>query len=203
MKSNKGILSQYGLWDFWNSLPQKTKDSIMKYFEETPLTFDYTHLFDGDWKHINPRTPVTIIDTLFVCDDLNTCDLFFYEVTKNQSIHKSNENYWLDTHFFLTNYTKKVYKHFYNNNCSNERFLNGCKFEFDNINLICDALKSKNFFPVKNAIIEQFLIYLEKNKKFESVVEYSSHFKSMGWTNDFDKRIIRCNKKINDYGNKG
>lgn len=196
MESYKGILSQYKLWSFWDNLPEKVKKSIIDYFEKTPLMFDYKHLFEGNWRHPKPRTPISVIETLFVCDDLETCDLFFSEVCNNQFIHKTNSWYWVDLHFFLSNYTKKVYKHFYNNRCSEKRFLNSCYIEYNSNDLVCDALKNKNLFPVRNVIFEQFLIYLEKRKEFNKVIEYAVFFKSKGWTNDFDKRIIRNKKKL-------
>ena len=196
MKNYRGILSQYNLWGFWENLPKWVKDSIIKYFEETPLMFDYTHLFEGEWRRLDPRTPISIIETLFVRDEIEICDLFYHEVINNQVIHKSNNWYYVDLHFFLSNYSKKTYKHFYNNRCSDKRFLNCCFIEYNSNDMICEALKSKNFFPVRNIIFEQFLVYLEKKRKYNQVIEYAKQFKLKGWSNDFDKRILRCETKL-------
>lgn len=194
MDEYKGILSQYNLWDFWNNLPGWVKDKIIHYFENTPLMFDYRNLFSGNWKRVPHTTPISIIQTLFVCKDLEICDLFYAKV-KQYSKSTTSEWYWVDLHFFLLIYNKNVYKHYLHKECDETRFMQSYNIEHTNINSIIDTLKAKGLFPVRNPIIEQYLIYLEKRKKFKEVISLAEWYKEQGWTNDFEKRIKRCEKK--------
>lgn len=195
MSEYKGILSQYNLWGFWNSLPEWVKNKILKYFEETPLMFNYKNLFQDNWRDLTQKSSINVINTLFVCDDLEICDLFFAKVNECSN-QNNNEWYWVDLHFFLLNYSKRVYSLYLKGNCNEERFLNSYNIEQSNINSIAQSLKNKNIFPVSNPIIEQYLIYLEKRKEYEKVIELAAHYNNQGWTNDFDKRLLRCKKKL-------
>ena len=44
---------------------------------------------------------------------------------------------------------------------------------------------------------EQLAIIEEKQKKFDSVIEISKKALEQGWAGDWEKRIERCNKKLN------
>ncbi len=195
MKKREGTLGQYQLWNFWDSLPAETKNKILMYFEETPLMFEYKNLFQGNWKTIPHRTPINILNTLMVCSDLELCDLFFTEFQKYTPL-KSNEWYWVDTHFFLLNYSGRVYKMYLKGICDEERFINSWSIENNNFDAIIMSLVNKNMFPVKNPILEQYLIYLEKKREYNKVIALCELYNEQGWKNDFNKRLLRCKKKV-------
>ena len=43
---------------------------------------------------------------------------------------------------------------------------------------------------------EQLCIIFEKQKKFDEVIKLATQAKEQGWNGDWDKRIERCNKKL-------
>ncbi len=195
MDERKGILSQYQLWDFWDSLPAELKKKILSYFEETPLMFDYKNLFQGNWQTIPYRTPINILNVLMVCTDLQLCDLFFTKF-QDYTHFKSNDWYWVDTHFFLLNYSGRVYKMYLNGICDEGRFLNSWNIENKNNKSIITSLEKKNLFPLRNPLLEQYLIYLEKRREFNKVIALCELYQEQGWKNDFNKRLMRCKKKL-------
>lgn len=195
MKEGEGVLRQYDLWEFWNNLPPEIKYKILNYFEETPLMFDYKDLFQGKIRMLPHTTPIRILNLLLVSTDLEMCDLFFEKFKDYNNLIK-NEWYWVDLHFFLLNYSKRVYSLFLEKECNENRFLNSYKIEHHNIIFIKKNLLNKNMFPVRNPLLEQFLIYLEKQKDYKKVIELASYYNEQGWTNNFNKRLLRCSKKI-------
>lgn len=111
--------------------------------------------------------------------------------------------YWNDAHFFLHVFSKFVYKLYLNGECTIDRFENVFLFEFENLKQIQLSVEKMAFGgSCRNGIIDQYLIYLEKQKRFDECIEIINRVKNLGWTNDFEKRLNRCNSKKNKNGNK-
>lgn len=104
--------------------------------------------------------------------------------------------YWKDAHFFLYNYSKKVYKHYLRGDCSIERFYNAFILDYNNLNVIEFSLLKTLNSNCKNGLIEQYLIYLEKQKEYNKCIKLISDVINTGWTNDFMKRLNRCKSKL-------
>jgi hypothetical protein len=112
--------------------------------------------------------------------------------------------YWVDVNFFLHVYTKAVYKNYLKGLCSIERFENAVHFEIENIDKIKLAI-TKIYgwtFPLRNNVIDQYLIYLEKQKRFDDCINLINQMRDKGWKNDLEKRLIRCEAKKNKNGSK-
>lgn len=104
--------------------------------------------------------------------------------------------YWTDAHFFLQKFSKLVYKSLIRGEITCDRFLNAVNFEIKNIKNIHDSLYIILGCEVRNVIIEQVLIYLEKIGNLKKCKELILLVKDLGWTNNFEKRLERCNKKL-------
>lgn len=196
MNKGEGLLEQFDLWGFWENLPMNKRNFILKYFEETPLMWDYKWLFNGTTQLSNISTSINILNILLVSDDLELCDLIYSEFLKQIPKNLESNDFWIDFHFFLSNYSRRVYRLFLDNQCDESRFVASFNKEFQNIDKIIQSFKANDFFPFRNSIIEQYLIFLEKLKDFKSAVEVISKVRNQGWTNDFNKRLNRCNMKL-------
>lgn len=117
-------------------------------------------------------------------------------LTKIQSM-SIEDIYWVDAHSFVQRYSAVVYKYFLNGECSIERFENAFNFCYDNIDRIKSAITCVYGWdkPIRNTIVEQYLIYLEKNKEFDRCIEIINEMEVRGWRNDFEKRLSRCISK--------
>lgn len=105
--------------------------------------------------------------------------------------------YWTDAHFFVQHYSSFVYKAFLNSQCDSERFEKAFEFCFNNIDIIKSSITSVMGWdkPLRNGIVDQYVIFLEKAKRFNECIEIMEKMKYKGWNNDFEKRLDRCLKK--------
>lgn len=102
--------------------------------------------------------------------------------------------YWSDSHFFVQNYSAVVYKCYLIGECNIERFENAFRFCYNNIDKIKSAITSIYGWDKspRNAVVEQYLIYLEKEKCYDQCINILNEVKEKGWRNDFQKRLDRC-----------
>ena len=107
-----------------------------------------------------------------------------------------NDIYWIDTHFFLQNYSKKVYRHYLNDRCSIERFTKAFNIDFYNLDNIQSSFYKLLQSNCRNALLEQYLIHLEKQKEYKKCIDLIAKVNNRGWTNDFEKRLNRCISKL-------
>jgi hypothetical protein len=108
--------------------------------------------------------------------------------------------YWCSSYFFVMEYSKLVYKCYLNGRCNIDRFLSAVDFtlvNLDNLKLAVTKILDLGTETLHNGVIEQYLIYLEKQKMYIECRDIIIQLKDKGWNNDFDKRLTRCLKKIN------
>jgi hypothetical protein len=104
--------------------------------------------------------------------------------------------YWKDAHYFISNYAKHVYKLYLDGICNIDRFALAFSFEFDNSKVINEAVRTLLEINVGNGVFEQYLIYLEKEKKYQTCIDLMNNEKLSIWKNNFEKRISRCQLKL-------
>jgi hypothetical protein len=91
----------------------------------------------------------------------------------------------------------KVYRHYLKGNCTIDRFYQAFILDFNNLAQIQSSIfKLHRGGNSRNGLIDQYLIYLEKQKEYEKCIEIILFVKGTGWTNDFEKRLKRCIAKI-------
>lgn len=107
--------------------------------------------------------------------------------------------YWQDSHFFITVYSKIVYKLFINGMCDESRFVEAFNFEFNNSVIIHESIKSLNhshFVNLKNSVFDQYLIFLEKKKDYKKCINLIESIEFSLWANNYSKRYDRAKSKI-------
>lgn len=106
--------------------------------------------------------------------------------------------YWSDAHFFVQKYSQVVYKLFLNGKCTINRFLTAYNFCYRNIDVIKQSITKVYGWdkPLRNGIIDQYLVYLRKNKQYNECIEVIKKIESNGWRNDFEKQLKQCYAQI-------
>jgi hypothetical protein len=130
---------------------------------------------------------------------------YIYDDVKDLILKESlifiEDVYWCDSYFFVQHYSEKVYKSYIKGDCTIERFEKAFEFCYDNMDNIKTALtKLSNFDKnraIKSGIIEQYLVYLEKQKDYHKCLNIIAQMSPIGWSNDFEKRKQRVIKKMN------
>jgi hypothetical protein len=113
--------------------------------------------------------------------------------------------YWKDAHYFISNYSKKVYKLYLDGICDIKRFEDAVMFEIKNNHNIHSSVVEVINCNCRNSVFEQYLIYLEKNKQYQKCVDLMNSECFSLWSNDNTTRMSRCLKhldKIYKNGNK-
>ncbi|MEI6489706.1 MAG: hypothetical protein WCP52_12130 [Bacteroidota bacterium] len=125
------------------------------------------------------------------------------ELEKNQTL-TIGDVYWSNAHFFIHKYSTIAYKNYLNGNCDINRFKLSFLFSYKNIDRIKEGITKIYGWEKspKNGIIEQYLIYLEKQKDYKNCIEIILQLKDKGWRNDFEKRLNRCINKLIQSDNK-
>lgn len=175
----------------------ETYDKIYKKFlEYTPENYCLSSKWGTEWESEKTRYINILKNTEYdnIYDERN--DLILKE-----SLIFIEDIYWCDAYFFAQQYSEKVYKFYLKADCNIERFEKVFEFCCDNIHPIKTALtKLSNFDKnraIKSGIIEQYLIYLEKQKDYLKCLYIIEEMSPIGWANDFEKRKQRVFKKMN------
>lgn len=165
---------------------------IVKFLEYSPAYYSLSSKWGMNWEN----SKVAMIEAweriVDVADDSEiNLKLEVLERINKLSIE---DIYWSDSHFFIQNYSAVVYKCYLNGECNIERFENAFKFCYTNIDKIKSAITSIYGWekPLRNAIVEQYLIYLEKEKCYDQCINILNDVNEKGWRNDFQKRLDRC-----------
>lgn len=163
-----------------------------KFLEYCPANYNVNSKWGMNWEN----SKVAMIEAweriVDVADDSEiNLKLEVLERVKKLSIE---DIYWSDSHFFIQNYSAIVYKCYLNGECNIERFENAFKFCYTNIDKIKSSITNIYGWdkPLRNAVIEQYLIYLEKEKCYDQCINILDEVKEKGWRNDFQKRLDRC-----------
>jgi len=86
----------------------------------------------------------------------------------------------------------------------NERMKRTYKFESNNITFkeyMKKEQKKHPFVPPSHRGFKQLAIINHKQEKYKGVIKLCKQAKEQGWRGDWDKRIQRAKKKINNQNN--
>jgi hypothetical protein len=192
--SKNGPIGSLG--NFLFSPKLETYDKIYKKFlEYTPESYSLISKWGTEWESEKKRY-INILKN----NEYNEIDNNVNDLIKEASIF-IEDVYWGDAYFFVQQYSEKVYKFYLNEECSIERFEKAFEFCHNNIINIKTALRKLSNLDknkaIKSAIIEQYLIYLEKQKDYQKCLDIIEKMNPIGWSNDFEKRKQRVIKKSN------
>lgn len=163
-----------------------------KFLEFTPKNYSTNSSWGLNWE--NSKLGMIKVLTNHSVNSDEPINYSNIESLRNLSI---DDVYWTDAHFFVQHYSSIVYKAFLNNQCDSERFVKAFEFCFNNIDIIKYSITRVMGWdkPLRNGIVDQYLIFLEKAKRFNECINIMEKMKDKGWNNDFEKRIERCLKK--------
>lgn len=163
-----------------------------KFLEFTPKNYNINSSWGINWENSKMEMIKALENrSAYSGEPINNSNL---ECLSNLSIE---DVYWTDAHFFVQHYSTFVYKAFLISQCDSERFVKAFEFCFNNIDIIKSSITSVMGWdkPLRNGIVNQYVIFLEKAKCFNECIDITEKMKDKGWNNDFEKRIERCLKK--------
>jgi hypothetical protein len=172
-----------------------------KFIEYSPTNYISNSRWGNSWN-VQKRNKIEILKSII--KDCKEGRVEFYNYNIHLSALERCENmnpedvYWKDSYFFITNYSKLVYKAYLNGQCDINRFIKVAHFNLNNIEIQKSAITNVIGWDtrMRTPIIEQYLIYLEKQKMYKECIEVITQVKDKGWSNDFEKRLNRCLNKI-------
>ncbi|MGI8580975.1 MAG: hypothetical protein ACR2KX_02200 [Chitinophagaceae bacterium] len=160
------------------------------------LTYDEVNYFSNSiWAEKRVGYYEELIEYLKTCNDRQ-------ELVENLGRKSKANIYWKDYYFFLSTCVKEYYRYFHQRMMSDSKFINCCNRIFNHGAEIIPNLKLLDLFPVRSLSLEQMGVYLEKKKLFIECINLMERGKQEGWTNDFDKRVLRCKSKIENQSSK-
>lgn len=177
-----------------NNNLQLTDLFYKKFLEYTPLNYGKNSQWGNSWNDEKEKAINGLISKTSVLSD--KWKLLFLERVKLLTIE---DIYWNDSHIFNLVYSKIVYKAYLNGDCSIERFINAVNYSINNIDIIKVSITKIHGWetPLSNSVIDQYLVYLEKQKEYQKCIDLIHKIKDKGWRNDFEKRLARCYVKLN------
>lgn len=169
---------------------------FLKFCEYNSTNYNQGSMWGGSWEN-RKLEGIKIWEHILNRTEENDLEFNKEKLEKKKSL-TIEDVYWSNAHFFIYDYSKIVYQSFLKGKCDIERFKRAVEFSICNIDRI--KLAITNIFgwdkPLRNGILDQYLIYLEKQKQYRKCVELILQLKDKGWRNDFVIRLNRCLSKL-------
>ncbi|SUD62135.1 tetratricopeptide repeat protein [Ectopseudomonas oleovorans] len=201
IKSGEGVLGQYELWDWWHdSFDDEEKELILKTYKPIP---DYpegkTVFTHGNISIGHPRIFLSSAALWFNNPDNYLIALKFMDKAQE---FPASELSILDYHFDCYERIKFYYRWRDEHEGALNSAILACK---EQIAIAQDAapvlLKRFGLIPSHTGYKQLAIIY-EKQGRFEEAIKVCEQGQGQGWSNDFEKRIVRLNKKLSKAGSK-
>jgi tetratricopeptide (TPR) repeat protein len=192
--TDKGSLGYYSLLDWWNNEFSKTQQT---YILEKYIPMGGSNLTTG-----------TIIDSsASAINFLNSLHSWFTNLAeeiisekiliKAESLIKKNTSI-LDIHFLYGS----IINHYYKKRNIDSRFYDlakkYCKEQIEISIIVKKTFQEEPWYDnlPSHKGYHQLAIILEKEKKYKEAIEICFEANDIGWNSDWNKRIIRLNKKL-------
>lgn len=194
-KKRAGLLTKFDLWDWWET---EFSESERSYLTESyrPTGFPqegYSILTDGNTSIGNARTFLTQLATFY--NNKKDFDLALRIMSKAMDFPATNMSP-MDFHFDCYDRIKFYYPWRDKNPLALSNAIRACEEQIE------AAERSKKAFLeqwgrlVLHSGYDQLAIIFEKRKEFQGALEICIKGRSEGWTNNFDKRITRLERKL-------
>lgn len=112
----------------------------------------------------------------------------------------SDEIPLMDFHFLYHQLIKTHYSNRNNDQKSFDKSIKACEQQIEIASQVAKAFKEelKNDFMPFHTGYNQLVIVKEKEKKYQAVIDLCTKAQKEGWSGDWEHRIERCKRKLND-----
>ena len=194
-KKVEGEIAYFKLQKWWlNSLSKEERRIILSIYK--PLSTGQVSLTKGK-IYSTTQTSIgflTGLSSWFKKPEYRTIG---YKIIKKAEELISKNSKILDLHFLYYSKILTYYRNRDNDNFALPKAIEACEQQ---ISISVEAKRSfiKNIgeqLPIHTGY-KQLCIIMEKQKNYEEVIRLSKIAKKQGWNGDWDKRILKCEKRI-------
>lgn len=194
-----GLLGKFDLWDWWESeFTEKERTYLKKNYRPLGMPeAGFSILTDGNASISHPRSFLMQFAQFFKAKkkDLKLAIRILEKATSFPSDNMAPVDFHFDCYDRITFFYPLRDQH----PTALENAIKACRDQIEHAERTKSAMMSdtKNWgFLPRHSGYDQLAIILEKQKDFQDALEICVKGKSEGWSNDFDKRIARLEKKL-------
>ena len=191
----EGYIGCFNLKDWWlNIFTEEERIHIIDIFQ--PVGAPKNILVKGKLGMFDD-TPLSFLTSLTGWfDNLEDRNIAHKIILKAEDFIEIEKDI-LNLHFFYPTKMKLFYKDRNNNSKSLQISIDSALKQIEISEKAMTAFKkeySNNLLPAHEGY-SQLCIILEKQGKFNEAIKYAKQANTQGWSGDWDKRIVRCQKK--------
>ena len=191
----EGEIGYFNLQEWWlDDLTKEEKNVILSIYK--PLGAGEGSLIKGKIFSTN-QTAIGLLSGLSSWFKKPECREISYKIIKKAEELASDRNPVLDLHFLYQSKIEIYYRNRDNDEFALSSAIEACKQQIGISEKAKEAFIKEMGLPLPMHIgYKQLCIIMEKQKNFEEVIRLSRIAKEQGWNGDWDKRIEKCKKKI-------
>ena len=197
-KKISGDIALFNLEDWWtSSFSEAEREHIVEVFQ--PLGAPKNILVEGDFKHTGDERPLMFLSSLASWFD-NIKDRYLaYKIIEKAEEYVRLEKNIIDKHFFWPTKARIFYGD-RDDPVALQKVIDACLKSIAMAEDAAEAFKKQFHDHVlpSHTCYERLCIIYEKQGKYEEVIRLAKQAKLQGWNGDWDVRIKRCEKKINN-----
>lgn len=192
-----GYIRYYNLKDWWlNTFTEKERNHMVNIFQ--PMGASKDILVKGKFETLSNSSPLSFLTNLTGWFDNPRDRSLAHKIISKAEEFIGTEKDILNLHFFYPTKMKLFYKDRNNDTKSLQISIDSAIKQIEIAEKAVVAFKKdypNSPLPVHEGY-SQLCIILEKQGKFDEAIKYIKQAKVQGWNEDWDKRITRCQKKM-------
>jgi hypothetical protein len=199
--TNTGLLGYYGLLEWWNeALSGNERERIESVFHPMgdsrprPLTEGSIYQISGD-----TATPVSLLSNLVGWLRATPEDLVIRQKLRRKIVELvDSEPGAIARHFALQVLIGEFYRDRESEPSALNAAIDACRAQIAIAPEVAAAMRGsdRNSPLPRHVGYEQLAIILEKAKEYTAAMAVCREAKAAGWNSDWDKRIARCQKRL-------
>lgn len=194
-KKIEGEIGYFGLQEWWLSdLTKEEQHVILSVYN--PLGIGKDSLIKGKISSTS-ETVIGLLSGLSGWFKKPEYREIGYKIIKKAEELVSDKISFLDLHFLYQSKIQIYYRNRDNDEFALSSAIEACKQQISISEKAKEAFIKEMGLPLPGHVgYKQLCIIMEKQKNFEEVIRLSKIAKEQGWSGDWDKRIEKCKKKM-------
>lgn len=194
-KKIEGEIGYFGLQEWWLSeLTKEERNVILSVYN--PLGIGEDSLIKGKIFSTS-QTVIGLLSGLSGWFKKPEYREIGYKIIKKAEELVSDKISFLDLHFLYQSKIQIYYRNRDNDEFALSSAIEACKQQISISEKTKEAFIKEMGFPLPGHVgYKQLCIIMEKQKNFKEVIWLSKIAKEQGWSGDWDKRVEKCKKKM-------
>ena len=200
-KKIEGEIGYFGLQEWWVSdLTKEEQNVILSVYN--PLGIGEDSLIKGKIFSTS-QTVIGLLSGLSGWFKRPEYREIGYKIIKKAEELASDKIPFLDLHFLYQSKIQIYYRNRDNDDFALPLAIEACKQQIGISEKVKEAFIKEMGLPLPEHVgYKQLCIIMEKQKNYDEVIRLSKIAKEQGWSGDWDRRIEKCKKKIENIKKK-